>query len=103
MAKRKFWGALRRTLTGKNKTGQIVHGVVDILPIPNFLNLFRAVEKEHPELNFWGVVYAVLKKGDTIRFLVSIPLSILIVTGNLDMETVKEFWKVVGELLTLFG
>lgn len=95
--------AFRRTLSGKNKTGQVIHGVVDVLPIPNFLNLFRAIEKEQPDLTFWQVVYAILKKGDTIRFLVSIPLSILIVTGNLDIETVKEFWKVVGELLTLFG
>jgi hypothetical protein len=95
--------AFRRTLTGKNRTGQVVHGIVDILPIPNFLNLFRSVEAEQPDLNFWGVVLAVIRKGDTIRFLVSIPLSVAILAGWITLDTVKEFWHVVGEILTLFG
>lgn len=99
---KKFWGALRRTLAGKNKTGQVIHGVVDILPIPNFLNLYRAIEKEQPDLTFWQVVYAILRKGDTVRFLVSIPLSILVVTGYISLDDLSEFWRIVGEILKIF-
>lgn len=32
---KKLLGALKRTLTGENKTGETLHGVLDLFPIPN--------------------------------------------------------------------
>ena len=32
---KKLLGALKRTLSGENKTGQLVHGLLDLFPIPN--------------------------------------------------------------------
>lgn len=32
---KKLLGAFIRTVSGKNKTGEAIHGVLDLLPIPN--------------------------------------------------------------------
>jgi hypothetical protein len=93
------WGiinALQRTVNGENKTGEFIHGVLDISPIPNepIGKFLKAIISGN-----MSVAKAELKKIVTVRHIVSIVAAVLVVSGKLDLETVNAFISVFGDLM----
>ena len=78
--------ALGRTILGKNKAGQVVHGIVDILPFPNLFNPLRAAYAENPDRKLTETISRAYTKVDLIRLLTALGLSYLIVSGKLSLE-----------------
>jgi len=79
---------LRDLITGKSKAGQVLFGVVDILPFPNVLNIVRATMSETPNADAGFIVRSVIRKTDLLRFGVGLVLSYLFVSGKLTAENV---------------
>ena len=89
-----FETAVGRTLTGKNKVGEVMHGVIDALPVPNLLNPLRAAAS-NPENDTTGeILVDAMGKVDKVRFLVGICVSYGLVTGKLTFETAGQLVKV---------
>lgn len=88
----KIIGALRRTLAGDNKTGQILHGVVDILPIPNqFIGkLFKAVLSEDTQK-----VKEELSNAFTLRNIIAILASVAFLFGLITIEDAKNLIEMI--------
>jgi hypothetical protein len=91
---------LKNLLTGDNKAGQILYGVVDILPFPNVLNIVRAAIKSNPRATASDIAVSVVRKVDWLRLGVGLILSYLYVTGNLTMENVKGVMEIMAHFLS---
>lgn len=78
--------ALGRTILGKNKSGQVLHGIVDILPFPNLLNPLRAAYAENPDRKIGETISRAYTKVDLLRLLTALGLSYLVVSGKLNLE-----------------
>jgi hypothetical protein len=79
---------IRDLITGKSKAGQVLFGVVDILPFPNVLNIVRATLGETPNADAGHIVRSIIRKTDLLRFGVGLVLSYLFVSGKLTAENV---------------
>ena len=98
MKKPFFERALGRTILGKNKAGQVFHGVLDILPFPNLINPIRASVAENPNRSLLETIQRSYTKIDAIRLLVALALSYLIVSGNLTSEQAQEFLQLFKDI-----
>ena len=81
---------------GKNKAGQVLHGALDILPLPNqFIGkaLKAVVEGE------WNQTKNELIEAFTLRNIVAIGLTTALIMGWLSPEDIEKFMQVLNELL----
>lgn len=78
--------AFRRTLSGENKTGEAIHGVLDLLPIPNQIvaKVFKAIGKKGSEAKLE------LKDALTVRNIAALALTIAIAAGWIGLDQVKQ-------------
>lgn len=91
--------AFRRTLSGENKTGEAVHGVLDLLPIPNQIvaKVFKALGKTGHEKA------AELKEALTVRNIAALALTIAIVSGWLTVEDITNAVNVFAKIASLLA
>jgi hypothetical protein len=89
-----FQTAVGRTLTGKNKAGEVLHGVVDALPVPNLLNPLRAAAADPENDTTAEILTGAMGKVDKVRFLVGMSISYGLVTGRITFETAKQVLQV---------
>jgi len=92
---RKIVRIIQQTTAGENKAGQILHGTLDILPLPNqflgkavkaiFAGEFEQTKQE-------------LKKAFTLRNIVAIIFTIALVMGWIEPSDVEEFSKALNEV-----
>jgi hypothetical protein len=91
MKKKSVGGFFRNLLSGKNKAGEVLFAVVDVMPFPNVLNVVRAALKSNPEATTGEVVKDTLYKTDWLRLSVGVLLSYLYFTGKLTAENIEFF------------
>ena len=94
-------GRIGRFLTGKSKAGEIFHAIIDVLPIPNFHEVIKAVIKDHEKagkaISGFELIRRTLKKLDAIRTVVAIVVAILLVLSSrwvgIDIEVFVQIVK----------
>lgn len=96
----KDWKIVRiisETAEGKNKAGEVLHGALDILPLPNQF-LGKAIKAI---LNGkWQETKSEFLEAFTLRNIVAIALTTALIMGWLSPEDVEKFSQVLQELLT---
>ena len=92
----KLFSFLQGAVSGESKVGQAVHGVLDILPIPNqpIGKLLKAVL-----LGDKGVVIEKLHEVLTVRNVVAILLTVAWISGIVTPEDVQSFVEVLNQVL----
>jgi len=87
---------ISQTAEGKNKAGEVLHGALDILPLPNqFLGkALKAVFAGE-----WNQTKNELLEAFTLRNIVAIGLTTALIMGWLSAEDVEKFSQVLQELL----
>ena len=92
--------AIIRTLTGKNKTGEVLFGIFDVLPIPPIHNIIRSAFKEKvPASQIPSYVWA---KVDKLRLTTSamlMSISYAVLKGWITLEEAQEFIKIIATLI----
>tara|TARA_S200002703_G_scaffold131820_1_gene119471 strand:+ start:109 stop:408 length:300 start_codon:yes stop_codon:yes gene_type:complete len=93
---RKIVQLIRKTVEGKNKAGEVLHGALDILPLPNqFLGkALKAVVAGE-----WNETKNELLEAFTLRNMVAIGLTTALIMGWLSPEDIEKFMQVLNELL----
>ena len=93
---RKIVQLIRKTVEGKNKAGEVLHGALDILPLPNqFLGkAIKAVVAGE-----WNETKNELLEAFTLRNMVAIGLTTALIMGWLSPEDIEKFMQVLNELL----
>lgn len=93
---RKIIQLIRKTVEGKNKAGEVLHGALDILPLPNqFLGkAIKAVVAGE-----WKETKNELLEAFTLRNMVAIGLTTALIMGWLSADDVEKFSQVLQELL----
>ena len=83
-----FIKGLQRTLSGQNKAGEVLHGALDILPLPNQFvgKALKAILNGNAD-----EVKTELKDAFTLRNIVAILLTTALVMGWLTADEVATF------------
>ena len=90
-----FFGKL---ITGKSKLGQVLYGVVDVLPFPNLLNPLRAALTDPKNRTVGDIIHAAYTKTDLIRLLVALVCSWAIVTGKITPELAQQILDIFTQI-----
>jgi hypothetical protein len=95
----KDWKIVRiisQTAEGKNKAGEVLHGALDILPLPNqFLGkALKAIVAGE-----WNQTKSEIIEAFTLRNIVAIALTTALIMGWLSPEDIEKFMQVLNELL----
>lgn len=90
---------LKRLIRGENLVGQILYGVIDALPLPNVLNIPRAILKAKPQIDSRDLLLETLRKLDGLRFVVGAVLSYLILSGRLSFETLNTWLDTLSQVM----
>ena len=88
--------ALFRTITGKNKTGRIIHGILDYAPIPNFHEILKASVKENPDQTFFQAFKDSVVRVDWTRTLWGFGFAIAYIKGWLTLEQLEAVKELIG-------
>lgn len=78
---------IKRLIAGQNVLGEALFAIVDVLPFPNVLNIPRAILKARPDIETRDLLLETIRKTDTVRLLLGVALSYLILSGRLSFET----------------
>ena len=89
---------VKTTASGKNKAGEVLHGALDILPLPNQF-LGKAVKAV---LNGqWNETKSELKEAFTLRNVVAIMLTTAFIMGWISPDQLTNFTEMLNEILIL--
>ena len=87
---------IKTTASGKNKAGEILHGALDVLPLPNQF-LGKAVKAV---LNGqWNETKNELLEAFTLRNVVAIMLTTAFIMGWVSPEQLTNFTEMLNEIL----
>ncbi len=91
-----FIKALQRTVSGQNKAGEVLHGALDILPLPNQFvgKAFKAILNGNA-----AEIRSDLKDAFTLRNIVAILLTTALVMGWLTAEEVATFGDTLNSVI----
>ena len=89
-----------KTAGGKNMVGETLHGVLDLLPVPN-QPIGRLVEAVLA--GKWNDAKVYVGKILTVRNGVAFAVTILILSGILTYEDVVGFFDILTQVLELFN
>lgn len=91
-----FIKALQRTVSGQNKAGEVLHGALDILPLPNQFvgKALKAVLNGNV-----NEVKSELKDAFTLRNIVAILLTTALVMGWLTADEVVTFGDTLNSVI----
>ena len=81
---------------GKNKAGQVLHGALDILPLPN---QFIGKALKAMVAGEWNQTKKELIEAFTLRNIVAIGLTTALIMGWLTPDDVDQFMQVLQQLL----
>ncbi len=70
-----------RTITGQNKTGKLIHGILDVIPTPNIHEIVKKSIKSNPNQNFKEIAKDVFTRVDWIRTLIGLLIALGIIKG----------------------
>lgn len=109
MAKKPFsQTALGRTLSGKNRTGRILHSILDVLPVPSVHEVARRVirdeEKSGQALSLSQVLLETARRLDWLRTAGAVLAALLIVKGASWLGVaVSDVIQVLAEIVSLMA
>lgn len=97
-----------RTLLGKNKLGEILHGVIDVLPIPNIHEVIKKVVKDADaqgiDAGYGSVILEAISRLDWMRTLIALAVSVALIKGSqwtgVDIEHFMEVVKQVIQVIS---
>jgi len=93
---RKIVQLIRQTAEGKNKAGEVLHGALDILPLPNQF-LGKAVKAI---LNGkWNETKSEIIEAFTLRNVVAIMLTTAFIMGWVTPDQLTQFTEMLNEIL----
>lgn len=97
---KRIFRTVGNTAGGDNKAGEAIHGVLDLLPIPNqpLGKLIKAIFAGD-----WNEAKVEVTKLLTVRNVVAVLLTGLIVSGLITIDQVKDAFKVFAEIISLFS
>ena len=87
---------IKKTVAAENKLGQVIHGALDILPIPNqpLGKLAKAILNGQ-----WQETKKEILEAFTLRNIVAIALTTAFIMGWITPEQIELFMQVLNELL----
>ena len=94
---RKIVQLIRKTVEGKNKAGEVLHGALDILPLPNqFLGkAIKAIIAGE-----WTETKKEIAEAFTLRNIVAIALTTAFIMGWVTPDQLTQFTEMLNEILT---
>ena len=93
---RKIVRIISEIAEGKNKAGQVLHGALDILPLPN---QFIGKALKAIAAGEWNQTKSEIIEAFTLRNIVAIGLTTALIMGWLSPEDIEKFMQVLNELL----
>lgn len=99
--------AFGRTLLGKNGTGEIIHGIIDILPIPNVHEIVKRVAKDADaqgiEAGYTSLIIETARRLDWTRTLIALAGAVLLIKGSewtgIDLTQLIELFERISGIL----
>lgn len=82
---------------GKNKAGQVLHGALDILPLPN---QFIGKALKAVVAGEWKQTKSEILEAFTLRNIVAIMLTTALILGWITASDVEQFMQVLGEIVS---
>lgn len=97
---KRLFRTVGNTAGGDNKAGEAIHGILDIFPIPNqpIGKLLKAIFAGD-----WNEAKVEVDKLLTVRNVVAVLLTGLIVSGVITIEQVKDAFDVFGQIIAWFN
>ena len=77
MFSKKIEKTIRKKITDNSWYGKILFAILDVIPLPNFHEIWKAVQKDLPNGTFKEKLKLFWKKLDGVRTSVSIIISLL--------------------------
>lgn len=93
---RKIVRIIQQTAEGKNKAGQVLHGALDILPLPNQF-LGKAVKAVIA--GEWDQTKSEIKDAFTLRNTVAIALTTAFIMGWVSPDQLANFTEMLNDIL----
>lgn len=88
-----------RTLTGANKTGKLIHGILDVVPLPNIHEIVKKSIKTNPNQNFKEVAVDVFTKIDWIRTLIGLFIALGIIKGWFTADQIQTIIHLIQQFI----
>jgi hypothetical protein len=90
---------LYRTLTGVNKAGKIIHGVLDVVPLPNIHEIVKKSIKTNPNQSVAEISKDVLKKIDWVRTLIALIVAAGIIKGWFTADQIQTIIDLIQQFI----
>lgn len=84
---------LRRIVKGDSFIGKLIFAFLDIIPLPNFHEIVKSVNKEYPDATAWEKVKLTFGKVDWTRTIVALAGAVLIVLEYADKSLINNILK----------
>lgn len=95
--------AFGRTLSGKNKPGRWIHGVIDVAPIPNVHEVLKAVikdeEAEGKAIGSFDLIKETFKRLDWTRTIVGVLLVVGFIFDYISIEKAEQLLNLLSGIL----
>ena len=88
---------ISQTVEGKNKAGEVLHGALDILPLPN---QFIGKALKAVVAGEWNQTKNELLEAFTLRNIVAIMLTTALILGWITADDIEQFMQVLNEILS---
>lgn len=90
---------LYRTLTGANKTGKFIHGVLDVIPLPNIHEIVKKSIKTNPNQSFKEISKDVFNKIDWVRTLIALIVAAGIIKGWFTADQIQTIIDLIQQFI----
>ena len=90
---------LYRTLTGVNKTGRLIHGVLDVLPLPNIHEIVKKSIKTNPNQSVKEISKDVFNKIDWVRTLIGLVIAVGIIKGWFTADQIQTIINLIQQFI----
>ena len=91
--------ALYRTITGQNKTGKLIHGILDVIPLPNIHEVLKKSIKTNPNQNIKEISIDVFTKIDWIRTLIGLLVAVGIIKGWFTSDQIQTIINLIQQFI----
>ena len=90
---------LYRTITGQNKTGRLIHGILDAIPTPNIHEIVKKSIKTNPNQNIKEIAIDVFNRVDWIRTLIGLFVGLGIIKGWFTADQIQTIINLIQQFI----
>lgn len=90
---------LYRTITGQNKTGKLIHGILDVVPLPNIHEVLKKSIKTNPNQNIKDISKDVFFRIDWTRTLIGIFIAVGIIKGWFTADQIQTIINLIQKFI----